>query len=447
MKITKLFAWAAIFALALGAVSCSDDDPAPAPVPTPDPDPEPTIEEGLHYNGEPVEINSVYMFEYISSGVSRSIIVLSPEKDAVSGYDLYINQKPGLYAVINRDAPVSFDLKEEPGYAISTLLAGTAFNNLEISAEDSATVRSGACTFEIVEGEGRFTLDVTLNGGHRLTACFAAAYQEVDKENQLVIGDTSRPIQTAFLAEIGEGLYGYYFTAQVIDPDPENITNCSQYACLLAPAEALDGKTYDLQAGSSPYTAFVAGDLIDRQSLTFYTVQAQPGGECQGSFSLSKEGEEYVVSVHCTDGNGVVTTLNYRGEIVVYTEPEKRSEFLIDDVLQWEIRSAVADLSSTVCTIYLSSRQDIASVEEMLADGDRVTLTLPASLLGENGAGFSQSDDVSIAYGDRRLDYQAGAVGRIHYAVIEEEHLSLSFFTLDPVKWSGTYEGGVHIIR
>ena len=83
----------------------------------------------------------------------------------------------------------------------------------------------------------------------------------------------------------------------------------------------------------------------------------------------------------------------------------------------------------------------------MLDDSDRLTLTLPASMLGENGAGFSTSDDVSITYGGRMLDYLSGAVGRIDYAVIDGDRLSLKFFTLDPANWSGTYEGAAHIIR
>lgn len=447
MKMTKLFAWAAIFALTAGAAACSDDDPEIVPAPTPTPDPAPSIEEGLHYDGQPVEINSVFMYEYMSGGVSRSIIALSPEKDAPSGDYLFSNQRPGLYAVINSDAAATFDLKEEPGYAILTLLAGTAFADQEISAENRGNIRSGECTFEIVEGEGRFTLDVTLLNGHRLTAKFATPYQALNKENLLVIGNTSRTIQTAFLAEIDEGLFGYYFTAQVIDPDPENITNCSQWACLMVPAEALDGKSYDLQAETSPYLAFMAGDLIDRENTTFYTVQAMPGGESKGAFSIAMTGDGYDVSVNCTDENGVVTTLKYTGEIAIYTEPEKKNEFLIDGELNWEIQSVVIDLRTTICSIYLSSQRGIASVEDMLDDNDRATLTLPASLLGENGAGFSQSDDVSIAYGGQTLNYQSGAMGRIDYAVIEGDRLSLNFFTMVPVKWSGTYEGSAHIIR
>lgn len=446
MKITKLFAWAAIFALASGAAACSDNDIELIPTPAPDPDPAPVIEEGLHYDGQPIEINSVYMYEYISGGIPRSVIALSPE-NAPSGDYLFSNQRPGLYAVINRDVPATFDLKQEANYAILTLLAGTAFADMEISSGNSGIIRSGECTFEIIDGEGRFTLDITLVDGHRLTAKFATPYQEVNKENLLVIGNTSRPIQTAFLAEIEEGLYGYYFTAQVIDPDPENITNCSQWACLAVPAEALDGKNYDLQAETSPYLAFMAGDLIDRESSTFYTVQALPGGECRGSFSIAMGEEGYDVSVTCTDENGILTTLVYTGEIVVYTEPEKKNEFLIDGQQNWEIQSAVIDLRTTICSIYLSSQRGIASVEDMLDDNDRVTLTLPVSMLGENGAGFSLSDDVSISYGGQTLNYQSGAVGRIDYAVIEEDRLSLNFFTMNPVKWSGTYEGSAHIIR
>ncbi len=442
---TKRFAWAAVFALASGATACSGDDPEPMPVPMPEP--EPSLEEGLHCDGQPVEINSVFMYEYISGGVSRNIVALSPEKDAPSGDYLFSNQRPGFYAVLNRDLPATFDLKSEDGYALLSLLAGTAFADREISSEDRGALRSGNCTFEVIDGEGRFTLDMTLNDGHRLTAKFSAPYQEVDKKNQLVIGSTSRPIQTAFLAEIEEGLYGYYFTAQVIDPDPENIVNCSQWACLLVPAEALDGKSYDLQAEGSPYLAFMAGDLIDRESTTFYTVEAQPGGECRGSFSIAAGEAGYDVSVNCTDGNGVVTTLTYRGEIAIYTEPEKKNEFLIDGELNWEVQSAVVDLRETVCSIYLSSQRGIATVEDMLDDSDRLTLTLPASLLGENGAGFSTSDDVSITYGGRTLDYLSGAVGRIDYAVIDGDRLSLKFFTLDPANWSGTYEGAAHIIR
>ena len=81
---------------------------------------------------------------------------------------------------------------------------------------------------------------------------------------------------------------------------------------------------------------------------------------------------------------------------------------------------------------------------------DSINVTVPSGLhllLGENGAGFSTSDDVSITYGGRTLDYLSGAVGRIDYAVIDGDRLSLKFFTLDPANWSGTYEGAAHIIR
>lgn len=54
---------------------------------------------------------------------------------------------------------------------------------------------------------------------------------------------------------------------------------------------------------------------------------------------------------------------------------------------------------------------------------------------------------MSITYGGRMLDYLSGAVGRIDYAVIDGDRLSLKFFTLDPANWSGTYEGAAHIIR
>lgn len=447
MKTTNLFfRAAALFALALGAVSCSSDDIEP--VPDPAPDPEPAVEEGLRYDGEPIEINSVFMYEYFSAGIGRSIIVLSPEKDAPSGDYLYSNQRPGLYAVINRDMPATFDLKSiGQGYGIFSLLAGTPIGNLELSADDLSAIRSGECSFEVLDGEGRFSLDMTLADGHRITARFAAPYQELNKENRLTIGKTDRPIQTAFLAEIDENLYGYYFTAQVIDPDPEMITNCSQWACLMVPAEALNGRTYALEAADAPYCAFMAADLIDKNTLDFFEVQALPGGSCTGSFSIAMTGEGYDISVRCTDGSGIVTTLYYQGEIAVYTEPEKRNEFLIGDNLNWEIRSALVDMHGTVCTIYLSPSRNIASIEDMYDENDRLTLTLPVSMLGEDGAGFSQSDDVSITYGGRTLDYRSGAMGRIDYAVVGEEHLSLKFFTMDPVQWSGTYEGEAHIIR
>lgn len=448
MKTTKLFACAVIFAFALSTVSCGGDDPETIPAPAPEPDP--TIEEGLHCDNEAIEINSVFMYEYFSAGIDRTVIALSPEKDAPSGDYLYANQRPGLYAVINRDMPASFDLKRVgQGYAFFSLLTDPAvLTGLEISSDDHSAVRSGECSFEVVDGEGRFMLDVTLHNGHRLTAKFSAPYQEVNKENRLKIGNTDRPIQTAFLAELAENLYGYYFTAQVIDPDPEIIADCSQWACLMVHGEALNGQTYDLQSGAAPYYAFLAGDLIDRTSGEFYTVQATADGSCKGTFSIAVNGEgAYDVAVECTDENGVVTTLVYQGEIAVYTEPEKKNEFLIDDNLQWEIQSAVADLRETVCTIYLSSQRGIATVEDMLDDNDRFTLTIPASLLGPDGAGFSMDDAIGMTYGGQTLNYQSGALGRVDYAVIEGDRLSLKFFSMDPVKWSGTYEGDAHIIR
>jgi len=448
MKTLKILSLAALLSMSLTA--CSDsDDPASEPTPTPPPTPV-TIPEGLCFDDRQIEINSVFMYEYYSSGVAHSIIALSTEKNAPSGDDLYTRQAPGIYVVINRSEAARFDLKRAEGYSIYSTLPEETMPQIEIYPDNAAeTIEKGECLFEVAEGTGKLELDLTLADGRRLTARFDAPYEEVNEENLLVIDKTSRPIQTAFLAEIDENTYGFYFTAQVIDPDPAMIGNCSQWAALVVPGEALTGQTYDLAAADSPYMMFAASDLLDRVQISYYQVEAVPEGDCTGDFSIKMLDQEghYDVRVNCTDANGKRTTLTYQGEIPVYTEPEVKSEFLVDDEFRFEINSAVIDMRTDIYTIYLSSQRGCATVGDMLDDNDRIELTLPASYMGENGAGFSQSDDVSISYAGQTLNYQANAMGRIDKAILEGEHLSLKFYTMAPVKWMGTYEGNVHLIQ
>lgn len=460
MKTLKLFFLAALLVGAgLNFAACSDDDPVtpseePIPDPEPDPEPEPEpepepLQEGLWIEDEQVEINSVFMYEYYSGGTAYSIIALSPEKDAPSGDYLYANEKPGFYLVIIRSMPEQFDLMSADGYSITATLTETAVPELSLTSENAGEVlEKGSCTFGVEEQTGSLELDMTLSDGRRLTAKFDASYKAVDAGNTLTIGETSRPIQTAFLAEISENVYGYYFTAQVIDPNPEMITNCSQWAVLAVPGEALTGEEFDLAAADVPYYSFMAGDLVDRQNIEFYEVEAVPGGNCTGKFSIRmKEDYTYEVSVSCTDANGVLTTLFYQGEIAVYEEPETKNEFLVDNEFLFELNSVVIDMRETVYSIYCSSQRGCTTVEDMLDDSNRVVLTLPASMMGENGAGFSQSDDVSICYDGMTLNYQSGATGRIHYAVLDGENLSLEFYSVSPMMWHGTYEGPVTVIR
>ncbi len=448
MKTLKILSLAALLSLSLTA--CSDSDgPASSPTPTPPPAPE-TIPEGLCFDDRQIEINSVFMYEYYSSGVPHSIIALSTEKNASSGDDLYAREAPGIYIVISRNTAARFDLKQAEGYSIHSTLPEETMPQIEISPANAAeTIEKGECLFDIAEGSGKLELDLTLADGRRLTARFEAPYEEVNEENLLVIDKTSRPIQTAFLAEIAENTYGFYFTAQVIDPDPAMIENCSQWAALVVPGEALTGRTYDLAAADSPYMMFLASDLLDRVQITYYQVEATPEGDYTGDFSIKMLDQEgyYDVRVNCTDANGKQTTLTYQGEIPVYTEPEVKSEFRVDDEFRFEINSAVIDMRTDIYAIYLSSQRGCATVEDMLDDNDRIVLTLPASYMGENGAGFSQNDDISISYAGQTLNYQAKAVGRIHKAILEGEHLFVEFYTMEPAVWKGTSDGNVHLIQ
>lgn len=266
-----------------------------------------------------------------------------------------------------------------------------------------------------------------------------------------VDGEKSQ-LRAAFAEQKADGI-DFYFTSGNID-NAKDLEDCYYYARLFVPTKEMDGTDIDVQ-GSREYELELVDNVSDLNHTQYFNAATGGAFNASGYVSVLDRGDgSYTVIVDVENlGNRSTHDLQifFKGTPMEYdlTEP---SQYTVAGGDPIDIKSAVIthDLDAELYTIYLSSKENITTLEGM-ADAD-IVITEPEDFVNDDRLhGFSGAETnamISVTYdGDTYRQTNTGnsanpiAQGGNVKASIIGNNANIDFTVFGMTKHNGSLKG------
>ena len=288
-----------------------------------------------------------------------------------------------------------------------------------------------AGTLKVETAEGMLNVSVNLTNSNSeknfqvsyLGSCISPSD---DATNYFTVDGLEKKVNAAFYKDDEENAaMDFYITSGTIE-SAKDLENCYTYAHIQVPYSALDGTPIDITAVNAKKFKF---DFIDNIQEQTYNLSNGNIGNATGTISVQ-----------------LMTSNAYR----LQTQEDT------------ELNSAVVTHSGDIYTIYLSSKENVTTVEGM-ADAD-IVVEMPDVFMTNEVKGFSGTEDnakISVTYDGTKYnqancsyveDNAAALGGNARVNLTEDDKLDIDFSVFNIYKYNnanltGHYKGPVTVIK
>lgn len=322
-----------------------------------------------------------------------------------------------------------------------------------------------AGTLKVETAEGMLNVSVNLTNSNSeknfqvsyLGSCISPSD---DATNYFTVDGLEKKVNAAFYKDDEENAaMDFYITSGTIE-SAKDLENCYTYAHIQVPYSALDGTPIDITAVNAKKFKF---DFIDNIQEQTYNLSNGNIGNATGTISVQlMTSNSFIIKVDIENfGTGRNFSAAYDGEFAEYTL-EVPNAYRLQTQEDTELNSAVVTHSGDIYTIYLSSKENVTTVEGM-ADAD-IVVEMPDVFMTNEVKGFSGTEDnakISVTYDGTKYnqancsyveDNAAALGGNARVNLTEDNKLDIDFSVFNIYKYenanlTGHYEGPVTVIK
>lgn len=259
-----------------------------------------------------------------------------------------------------------------------------------------------AGTIKVEAAEGMVSVSVKLKNNDSgkdfqiayLGPCVSPAE---DTSNFFTVDGIEKKVNAAFYKDDEENaVMDFYITSGTIE-NARELEDCYQYAHIQVPYSALDGTPIDITAANAKNFKF---DFIDNIQEQTYNLSNGNIGNATGTISVQlMAGNTFKINVNIENfGTGRDFSAAYEDEFAEYSL-EVPNAYGLQNQEPTELNSAVVTYTDGIYTIYLSSKEDVTTVEGM-RDAD-IIVEMPEVFMTNELKGFSGTEDnakISVQY-------------------------------------------------
>lgn len=425
----------------------------------------PSLEDFVKYGDTKVGLKSATAM----SMYGMTYVYISPEEGISTDYKKITSGKTDYIMIVLPDVMVGDDIdlaeysKDEEADEIQIYYINAKENKpyAGVSSYDFASegFNAGSLKVEIVDD----LISVEANLVNRDTKkntqiAYSGKFgvPTIDDNNSFTVDGNTKKVNSAYYLA-GDDLVDLYITSGDID-NARELNKCFYYAHIQVPVSALDGRTIDL-TGKDKFLF----EFVDNTTETTYTLTPGNVGSATGSISVKQTGEgtyKVVVNVESFGPEARNFSTSYNGEYDIYDISIPNAYGILDKESK-ALNSAVATLKDGLYTIYLSSKENVTTIEGM-ADAD-IVIEMPEVFMNDGTKGFSGTEDnakVSITYNGKKYNQascgskkdNANAIGGNVKASIVDGNISIDFniysiYSLGNASMTGHFGGKVTIVE
>ena len=279
-----------------------------------------------------------------------------------------------------------------------------------------------------------------------------------DTTNMFNVDGIEKKVNAAFYSDDEENaVMDFYITSGTIENSRE-LEDCYQYAHIQVPYSALDGTPIDITDANAKDFKF---DFIDNIQEQTYNLSNGNIGNATGTISVQlMAGNTFKINVNVENfGTGRNFSAAYEDEFAEYSLVVPNA-YGLQNQETTALNSAVVTHADGIYTIYLSTKENVTTVEGM-ADAD-IVVEMPDVFMTNELKGFSGTEDnakISVTYDGVKYNQancsytndNAAALGGNARVNLTDGNLDIDFAIYNIYQYSnanltGHYEGPVTVL-
>lgn len=261
-------------------------------------------------------------------------------------------------------------------------------------------------TFSVTQEEDHLVLKITTEPKSGVDE-FSVNYDDVfgmlvKNSSSFIVDDYETQVRAAFAEKLADGI-AFYLTPGNIDK-ANDLEDCYYYTRIFVPTSAMNGEDIDV-TGNSEYELTLVDNMEDPNHSKTFTAATGMANNATGFLSVLDNGDgSYSIDID-VDGLGRTDTrslhVSYEGVPADY-DLSVPSQYTVagGDAVDFKSAVVVHDFDKELYTAYLSSKENVTTVEGM-ADADFV-ITVPEDFVNDDMLhGFSGPDlngQISVKY-------------------------------------------------